>query len=216
MLKDCFEQNYYPYVNYPEMLRKNKELVAQVLCAQGGRRWQKGNLDRVYFQVEALGFSKKCYQGSLSHLEKLGIPIHQSDRETLEKLPRWAVLELKEVKCFVDLNKADWVVVSEERIAGRKRSPRFVQGLAGPVCLGSGSSFCTLLWEVLEARLTEIVWEALKKVSPIFWESSFDSSRLEPDPYNIFTLFLPTEEECEQNKRNWLAQREATVREFYS
>ena len=137
MLKDCFEQNYYPYVNYPEMLRKNKELVAQVLCAQGGRRWQKGNLDRVYFQVEALGFSKKCYQGSLSHLEKLGIPIHQSDREPLEKLPRWAVLELKEVKCFVDLDKADWVVVSEERIAGRKRSPRFVQGLAGPVCLGT-------------------------------------------------------------------------------
>lgn len=126
------------------------------------------------------------------------------------------MLELKEVKCFVDLDKADWVVVSEERIAGRKRSPRFVQGLAGPVCLGSGSSFCTLLWEVLEARLTEIVWEALKKVPPIFQKKPYGVPQLEPDPYNIFTLFQLTEEECEQNKRNWLAQREATVREFYS
>lgn len=116
----------------------------------------------------------------------------------------------------MDLDKADWVVVSEERIAGRKRSPRFVQGLAGPVCLGSGSSFCTLLWEVLEARLTEIVWEALKKVPPIFQKKPYGVPQLEPDPYNIFTLFQLTEEECEQNKRNWLAQREATVREFYS
>ena len=64
MLLEKFED----CLNLVEMVKQNKEVVAEALCAHGGRRWQKRNLDRVYFSAEALGFSKKCYQGSLSHL----------------------------------------------------------------------------------------------------------------------------------------------------
>lgn len=58
----------------------NKEQAIAIMIERGGKRWQKGNMDRIYFNTSALGLECTYYKtGNIHSAEFNGKSISNSE-----------------------------------------------------------------------------------------------------------------------------------------